>query len=58
MKRVLAKSILALATGAGLFAVPATAKADHRDHGDFFFRIEKRTAIVIGCGWSRFTRNG
>src|SRR4051812_23645209 len=42
MKRVLAKSILALATSAGLFAVPATAKADHRDHADFFFRIDNR----------------
>src|SRR4051812_11099691 len=48
MKRVLAKSILALAASAGLFAIPATAKADHRDgyrdrdRGDFFFRIEKR----------------
>jgi hypothetical protein len=41
MKQVIAKSILALAAGAGVFAIPATAKADHRDHSDFFFRIDK-----------------
>src|SRR5258706_639972 len=29
MKTVLAKSILTLAAGAGMFAIPTTAKADH-----------------------------
>jgi len=38
MKRVLAKSILALAAGVGAFTFPTTAKADHFDR----FRVEVR----------------
>lgn len=37
MKNVIAKSILALATGASMFAIPSVAKADH-----FGVRIEAR----------------
>lgn len=32
MKRAIAKSVLALAATAGVFSMPATAKADYRDH--------------------------
>src|SRR5947207_1246452 len=38
MKRMIAKSVLALACGAGVFAVPATAKADHFDRFHVEFR--------------------
>jgi hypothetical protein len=38
MKRVIAKSILALAAGVGAFTFPTTAKADHFDR----FRVELR----------------
>jgi len=44
MKHLLAKSLLSLATTAGLFAIPTTAQAGDRwNHHDDYFRVDFRT---------------